>query len=72
MNDILDGELGEFQEVLNSNDDLIEPLEEPSNLGNTNDVVAPNANLTVGGRTFDVLSGYMDYSISVRIHFSYF
>lgn len=65
--DILDDELGDFQEVLNdgeeNNEDTIEPLsiEGPSTSGDT----APHAELTVNGRTFDALSGYMEFSIGV-------
>ncbi|XP_055308205.1 uncharacterized protein LOC129572288 [Sitodiplosis mosellana] len=69
MNDILDGELADFQDVLNvdeeNDDDTIESL---SNDDTSISVDSPSANadLEVDGRQFDPFSGYMNFVISLN------
>lgn len=62
-NDILDGELADFQEVLNGEEDEINEMIGDESVPPVDSV---NANLVVDGRTLDGFSGYMDFVISVR------
>lgn len=67
-NDILDGELADFQDVLNddqeSTNDTIEPFD---NDDSSVPVDTAQANLMADCRQFDRFSGYMDFVISVSI-----
>lgn len=58
--DILDGELNDFQEILDDGEDVCEEF--------ANQHPQPNISsheLTENGRTFDPLSGYKDFVIAV-------
>lgn len=68
-NDILDGELADFQDVLNGDDENADDTMEPISNDNSSVLVdsqPANADLTVDSGQFDPLSGYMDFVISVR------
>lgn len=70
MNDILDGELAKFQEILINDhenmDETIEPLiDDVSPTQASNSSLQIDEELNVNGRAFDSLSGYVEYDVEV-------
>lgn len=66
MNDILDGELSDFQDILNDDDDVSDNIE-PLSTAALNDTQNSNQfdDLVMNGQPFDQLSGYMTFLTDV-------
>lgn len=62
VHDLFDGELSDFQDILDDGEDIIDDtIQSNADVGSKRS----NENVTVNGRTFDKLSGFIDFSIDV-------
>lgn len=69
INDILDGELRDFQDILNDDGNSLDDSIEPLSIDGLSGLQEGNEILTVEGRTFDTFSGFMEFAVEVYFLF---
>lgn len=65
VNDMLDGELHDFQDILNDDDNTLDETVEPLSNAEANRSQNDNEVLMVNGRAFDALSGFNEFTVEV-------